>query len=63
MCVKCNCDVIVTRDEVWIGNRIYWKLTLVITINYDTLTELHAPKINVNTTQEEFLILLFYRSD
>jgi hypothetical protein len=30
-------------DGVWIGNQIYWTLTLVTT-NNDSLTELHAPK-------------------
>jgi hypothetical protein len=33
----------VTRQEVWIGNWIYWTLTLVRTTNnYDNLTELHS---------------------
>jgi hypothetical protein len=39
----------VTRDEVWIGNRIYWTLTLVATNNCDRLTELHTPNITVTT--------------
>jgi hypothetical protein len=30
-----------TRDEVWIGNWIYWTLTLVTTNNYDSFAELH----------------------
>jgi hypothetical protein len=38
-----------TIDGVWIGNRIYWTLTLVTTNNYDSLTELHTPKITVTT--------------
>jgi hypothetical protein len=38
----------VTVDGVRIGNRIYWTLIqLVTTINYDSLTELHTPKIVV----------------
>jgi hypothetical protein len=40
---------LVTRDEVWIGNRIYWTLTFVTTHNYACLTELHTPKITVTT--------------
>jgi hypothetical protein len=35
----------VTIDGVWIGNRIYWTLTLVTSNNYYSLTELHALKI------------------
>jgi hypothetical protein len=30
----------VIRDAVWIGNWIYWTLTLLITNNYDSATEL-----------------------
>jgi hypothetical protein len=41
----------VTVDGVWIGNRIYWALTLVTTNNYDSLTELQTPKITVTTTR------------
>jgi hypothetical protein len=39
----------VAIDMVWIGNRIYWTLTLVTTNNYDSLTQLHTPKITVTT--------------
>jgi hypothetical protein len=40
-----------TIDGVWICNRIYWNLKqLVTTNNYDSLTELHTPKIIVTTT-------------
>jgi hypothetical protein len=39
----------VTRDEVWIGNWIYWTITLVTTNNRDNLTELHTPKVTVTT--------------
>jgi hypothetical protein len=35
----------VTRDGVSIGNRFYWTFT------YDSLTELHTPKITVITAQ------------
>jgi hypothetical protein len=38
-----------TRDEVWIGNWIYWTLTVVTTNKYVSLTELHTPKITVTT--------------
>jgi hypothetical protein len=34
-------------DGVWIGNWIYWALTIVNTKNYDSLTELHDPDITV----------------
>jgi hypothetical protein len=35
---------------VWIGNRIHWTLKQpVITNNYNSLTELHTPKITVTT--------------
>jgi hypothetical protein len=40
--------MIVTRDGGWNGNRIYWTLTLVATNNYDSLTEVHTPKITCN---------------
>jgi hypothetical protein len=39
----------VNKDGVSIGNRIYWALTLLTTNNYDSLTELHTPKITVTT--------------
>jgi hypothetical protein len=38
----------VTIDEVSIGNWIYW--TLVTTNSYDSIPELHTPKITVTTT-------------
>jgi hypothetical protein len=41
--------VSVIRDEVWIGNQIYWTFTLATTNSYDSLTELHTPKITVTT--------------
>jgi hypothetical protein len=41
--------VTVTRDGVWIGNWIYWTLTLITTNNYNSLTELHTPNITVTT--------------
>jgi hypothetical protein len=34
----------VTRDEVWIGNWIYWTFTLITTNNYDSLAVLHTAK-------------------
>jgi hypothetical protein len=34
---------------VWVGNPIYWTFTLVTTNTYDSLTELHTPKITVTT--------------
>jgi hypothetical protein len=40
---------LMTRDEVWFGNWIYWTLILVTTNNYNSLTELHTPKIAVTT--------------
>jgi hypothetical protein len=46
--------VVVTTDGVWIGNWIYWTLTLVSTINYDSLTELHTPNITVTTAHKVF---------
>jgi hypothetical protein len=39
----------VNIDAVWIGNRIYWTLTLVTTNNYDSLAELQTPKITITT--------------
>jgi hypothetical protein len=39
----------VTRDGVWIGNRIIGHLQNVTTNNYDSLTELHTPQITVTT--------------
>jgi hypothetical protein len=41
----------VSITEVWIGNCIYWILTLVTTKNHDSLTELHTPKITVTIAQ------------
>jgi hypothetical protein len=41
--------VSVTRANVWIGDRMYWTLTLVATNNCDTLSELHTPKVIVTT--------------
>jgi hypothetical protein len=38
-----------TRDEVWIGNWIYWTLTLATANNYYRHIELHTPKIAVTT--------------
>jgi hypothetical protein len=43
-----------TRDEVWIGNWIYWALTLATTNSYDSFTELHTPKITVTTAHIKF---------
>jgi hypothetical protein len=40
----------VTIDGIWIGNRIYWTLTLVTRNNYYSLTELHTPKVTVTAT-------------
>jgi hypothetical protein len=39
----------VAKDEVWIGNWIYWTITLATTNKYKSLTELHTPKITVTT--------------
>lgn len=39
----------VTRDEVWIGNWIYWTFSFGTDINYDSLSELLTPKITVTT--------------
>jgi hypothetical protein len=47
----------VIRDGVWIGNWIYWTLTLVTINNYDSLTELHTPKITVSTAHIVFFSL------
>jgi hypothetical protein len=47
----------VTIDGVWIGNRIYWtfkELVTTSTNNYDSLTELHTPKIIVTTVFSVF---------
>jgi hypothetical protein len=44
----------VTVDGVWIGDQIYWTLTLVTANNYDSLTELHTPRINVTTEHKVF---------
>jgi hypothetical protein len=46
--------VSVTKDEVWIGSRIYWTLTLLITNNYNSLTELLTPKITVTTAHRKY---------
>jgi hypothetical protein len=46
----------VTIDGVWIGNRIYWTLTLVTTNNYNSLTGLHAPKIAVIIEHKVFSV-------
>jgi hypothetical protein len=43
----------VTRVEVWIGNWIYWTLTLVTTNNYDNFTELHILKFTVITAHRK----------
>jgi hypothetical protein len=44
-----SCDWM-TIDEVWIVNRIYLTVKqLLSTNNYDSLTELHTPKITVTT--------------
>jgi hypothetical protein len=48
--------MIVTRDRVWIGNRIYWTLTLVTTNHYGCLTELHTQKITVTTAHKVFSV-------
>jgi hypothetical protein len=48
----------VTRDGVWIGNQIYWTLTLVTTNNYDNVTKLHNPKITVTTAQKFFSVFI-----
>jgi hypothetical protein len=57
--------VSVTIDEVWIGNRIYWILTFVTTNNYDSLTELHTPKITVTKahikSSQSSLVVAWYR--
>jgi hypothetical protein len=39
----------VTIDWVCIGNWIYLTFTKLTTNNYDSLTELHTPKITVTT--------------
>jgi hypothetical protein len=39
----------VTTDGVWIGNRFIGHLENVTTNTYDSLTELHTPKITVTT--------------
>jgi hypothetical protein len=43
-----------TRDEAWIGNWIYWALTLITANNYDSLTELYTPKINEITAHIKY---------
>jgi hypothetical protein len=45
--------VYVTINGIWIGNRIYWTLTLVTINNCDTLTELHTPNITVTSAHTE----------
>jgi hypothetical protein len=43
------CHVVsVMRDQVRIGNWIYWTPTFLNTNNYESLTELRTPKITVN---------------
>jgi hypothetical protein len=42
---------------VWIGNWVYWTLTLVTTNNSDSLTELHIPKITVTIAHKVFSVL------
>jgi hypothetical protein len=44
----------VTVDGIWKYNRIYWTLTLGNTNNYDSLTELHTPKITVTTAHTRY---------
>jgi hypothetical protein len=55
----------VIKDEVWIGNWIYWTLTLVTTNNYDSLNQLHTPKITVTTahinSSQALLAVAWYR--
>jgi hypothetical protein len=43
----------VTIDEVWIGKWSYLTFTLVTANIYDSLTELHTPKITVTTAHME----------
>jgi hypothetical protein len=47
--------VILARDKVYVGNWIYWTVTLVITNNYDNLTELHTSKV-ITITREQFSV-------
>jgi hypothetical protein len=49
--------VSMTRDEIWIGNWIYWTPTLVTTYNYKGLDELHALKITVTTAHKVFSVI------
>jgi hypothetical protein len=44
----------VTIDRVWIGNQIYWTLTLVTTNNYDSLAEWHSKDHYNYSTHEVF---------
>jgi hypothetical protein len=48
-----------TGDKVWIGNCNSWILTIVTTINYPSLNQLHAPKIIVTKAhiKSSFLLL------
>jgi hypothetical protein len=46
----------VNIDGVSIGNRIYWALKILTTSNYDSLTELHTPKITVTTAHKVFCL-------
>jgi hypothetical protein len=56
-CVRVNIH------EVWIGNWIYWTLTLVITNNYNSLTELHTAKDQSNHgTHEVFSVCYVFTS-
>jgi hypothetical protein len=57
--------VSVIKDEVWIGNWIYWTLTVLNTNNYDSLTESHTSKITITTahikSSQYLLAVAFYR--
>jgi hypothetical protein len=55
----------VTRDEIWIGNRTYWTLTLMTTNNYASLIELHTPKSTVTAvhtnSSQSLLVIAWYQ--